>query len=351
MDLTKATVIVKDKIISLDIDRLNISAYNKRYLKHYQQNLNFYLDAYSQLLLKATSNLDIPVNKAVFLDYGGGSGLLSYLAAALGFNKVVYNDLYEISVNDVKVVSQNLQLNIDEFIVGDIKQVTESINKSKIHPNLICSFDVLEHIYDINEWFIQLKDFKHSFKLFFTTNANGSNPFVNRRLTKKHIRDELHGRKREEVWKEIDLHTSFLIERKKIITQYFSQLTEDDVNKLATVTRGLKENDIKKEVSYFIKHGEMKYEITHPTNTCDPFTGNWTEKIIDTKSLCNFINSLGFTCYVSNSFYPYSEKRILNVPKYMLNLIIRLMGKTNLFFSPSYTIEVEHNLDPPLRAL
>ena len=116
MDLTKATVIVKDKIINLDIDRLNISDYNKRYLKHYQQNLNFYLDAYSQLLLKATSNLDIPVNKAVFLDYGGGSGLLSYLAAALGFNKVVYNDLYEISVNDVKVISQNLQLNIDEFI-------------------------------------------------------------------------------------------------------------------------------------------------------------------------------------------------------------------------------------------
>lgn len=125
MDLTKATAIVKDKIINLDIDRLDLSAYNKRYFKQYQQSLDFYLDAYSQLLLKAISKLEIPVDKAVFLDYGGGSGLLSYLAASLGFQKVVYNDLYEISVNDVKVISQNLQLNIDEFIVGDIKEVTE----------------------------------------------------------------------------------------------------------------------------------------------------------------------------------------------------------------------------------
>jgi hypothetical protein len=342
MDVTKAAAIIKDKIINLDIDRLNISAYNTRYLKHYQQNLNFYLDSYSQLLLKAVSKLDIPVNKAVFLDYGGGSGLLSYLAVAMGFNKVVYNDLYEISVHDVKVISQKLQLTIDEFIVGDIKQVTESLNKTKIHPDLICSFDVLEHIYDLNEWFMQLKGFQHAFKLFFITHANGRNPFINRRLKNMQIKAELHDRKREEGWKEIDLHTSFLNERKKIIAQHFSQLTEDDINKLATLTRGLKENDMKDEVSYYITHGEMKYNIAHPTNTCDPYTGNWTEKIIDTKSLCSFINSLGFTCNISNSFYPYSEKRILNVPKYLLNLIIRLMGRTNLFFSPAYTIEVEH---------
>lgn len=159
-----------------------------------------------------------------------------------------------------------------------------------------------------------------------------------------HIRAELHDRIREEVWKEIDLHTSFLNERKKKITRHFPQLTEDEVSSLAALTRGLKESDIIKEVTYFIEHSEMKYEIAHPTNTCDPYTGNWTEKIIDTKSLCDFINSLGFTCRVSNSFYEYSENRILNIPKYFLNLIIRLTGKRNLFFSPSYTIEVENNL-------
>lgn len=341
MELSQATELVKNKITQLNIDLLQISLYNKRYLKHYQRNLDYYMDAYAQLLKKALSKLNAPINQAVFLDYGGGCGLLSYLAINLGFNKVVYNDLYETSANDAKVISQALQLKVDKFIVGDIKQVTAVLNASHLFPNLICSFDVLEHIYDLKEWFTQLCDFKHSFALCFASSANGSNPIINRRLKKLHIQAELYERKKDEGWKEIDLHTSFLNERKKIILRHF-KCSDAQANKLAVLTRGLKEDALRKEVSYFMKHGKMDCQITHPTNTCDPYTGNWTEQIIDTKSLCDFVRSLGFTCSVSNSFYPYSKKRILNLPKYLLNLTIRSTAKSNLYFSPFYTIEIEH---------
>ena len=341
MDITKATSIMGRKIFDLDIDRLDISAYSKRYLKHYQRNLSYYLDAYSQLLTKAISKLKVPIREAVFLDYGGGSGLLSYLAVTLGFKKVVYNDLYEISVADVKILSQKLDLKIDEFIVGDIGQVINSLHDLNIRPNLICSFDVLEHIYDVNDWFSQLRNLDHPFQLLFTTSANGNNPFVRHKLKKLHVNAEFKDREKKDGWKEIDLHTSFLNERKKIIAKHFSELSEAEINQLAKHTRGLKETDIQKEVENFIKYGTINYKITHPTNTCDPYTGNWTEKIIETKELCKFINNLGFSCFISNSFYPYSNRQILNAPKYLLNFLIRLFGKTNLFFSPGYTIELE----------
>ncbi|MFV0472371.1 MAG: class I SAM-dependent methyltransferase [Paludibacteraceae bacterium] len=345
MDISTAKVNIRNKIIHLNIDELLISPYNKRYFKRYQQHLDYYLDSYAYLLSNAISKLDKPVSSAVFLDYGGGCGLLSYFAIELGFKNVIYNDVYDVSIADVKVISRHLQLHIDKFIWGDIHQVTKSLNQSKIYPDLICSFDVLEHIYDINNWFLQLKEFNHPFQLFFKTSANGKNPLVNRHLKKMQRIDELHGVEKQEGWKERDLNSSFLSERKKIIRNNFEQLTDGEVSRLSVLTRGLNEEDIKKEILYYITNGTFRYKINHSTNTCDPYTGNWTEKIIDTKSLSEYLRSLGFECNVTNSLYPYSHKKFLNIIKYLLNTVIKLTGKDKLFFSPSYTLEVENKSD------
>ncbi len=341
MELQKTVEIVKVKIKSLDIDSLKISDYNKRYLKQYQQNIDYFLSSYKQLISNAISKLEKPVEEIIFLDYGGGSGLMTYLAVALGFKKVIYNDLYEISANDVKIIAKHLGLKVDNFIVGDIAELIKKLDTLNIQPNLICSFDVLEHIYDTEGWFSQLKNFKHPFQLFFKTGANGHNPLINRRLKKLHLKSELEGFNKKSGWKDIDLASSFLAEREKIIKRHFPNIEKDKLHIIALKTRGLREEDIIKQVKHYIAAGNIKYEIKHPTNTCDPYTGNWTEKIIDTKSLCNFITSMGFTCQITNSYYPYSEKKLLNVIKYTLNLIIRLTGKNNLFFSPSYTIEIK----------
>jgi ribosomal protein S18 len=342
MDLKEAAQIVKHKISHLDIENLAISNYNKGYLKRYQQNIDFYLDAYCQLLSRAISKLDKPINQSIILDYGGGSGILSLLAVTLGFKKVIYNDLYEVSVDDFKTTSQQLEIDIYQYITGDIGEVIELLKNSNDAPDLICSFDVLEHIYDLKEWFKQLKGFNHTFYLFFKTSANGYNPIIKKRLQKMQFDAEYHSKSVDKDWKEIDLHKSFLEERKKIIAKHFTQLSQEEIINLATQTRGLRENDINKEISYFISSGKMRYKMIHPTNTCDPYTGNWVEKIIDVKKLCSYINTLGFHCHISNSYYSYSNNKWLNLPKYILNLTIRLLGKKNLVFSPSYTLEVIH---------
>ncbi len=341
MDLQKAVANVKSKIEKLNIDSLEISPYNKRYLKNYRQNIDFFLDSYKQLIENAISKSVVPVSETVFLDYGGGSGLMTYLAVALGFKKVIYNDLYVTSADDVKVVAKHLNLYVDNFIVGDIADLIAQLKALNIQPNLICSFDVLEHIYDTEAWFSQLKNFNHPFQLFFKTGANGSNPLINRRLKRLHLQAELKGFNKKSGWKDIDLASSYLAERQKIIMQNFPDLEEAKAHDIALKTRGLRKDDILKQANNYIATGNIKYKIKHPTNTCDPYTGNWTEKIIDTKELCKFVKSLSFDCQTTNSYYSYSEKAMLNIVKYALNLVIRILGKSNLFFSPSYTVEVK----------
>src|SRR5690554_6407934 len=91
------------KMQSVTIQDLNISEYNKNYLKKYKDNYSFYMSLYSQLLLKTLGKLTKPISESTFVDYGGGCGMLSYLAKELGFKTVVYNDLFETSVKDVQI--------------------------------------------------------------------------------------------------------------------------------------------------------------------------------------------------------------------------------------------------------
>jgi hypothetical protein len=46
---------------------------------------------------------------------------------------------------------------------------------------------------------------------------------------------------------------------------------------LAKKTRGLMKDDIEKLVEEYIASGKITYQPDHPTNTCDPYTGNWAD--------------------------------------------------------------------------
>ncbi|MBT8384618.1 MAG: hypothetical protein KJO83_02785, partial [Bacteroidia bacterium] len=106
-------------------------------------------------------------------------------------------------------------------------------------------------------------------------------------------------------------------------------------------TRGLRENDIEILVRDYLKTGQIFYEIHHPTNTCDPYTGNWTEHLIDLKQLKSIIIKKNLLFDVSNSYYGYSTNKIWNVPKFLINQLLKIVGKRHLFFSPTYTLEVQ----------
>ena len=331
----------KVKLDSLSIESLTISDYNKTYLSKYKSNFNFYMDLYGQLLLKALERLKNPVADAVFIDYGGGCGILSYLAKEIGFKTVIYNDIYNISVEDAKKISRSLNLKIDHFVHGNIDSLINYLNINDISVDLICSFDVLEHIYDLESWVMKLKTINGRFNLLFMTAANPKNPFIRKRLQKLQLQAEHVGLVKTKGWKNADLNTSFLKARKMIINHHFPSLSQEKVTLLATGTRGLKESDIIEVVQYYLESGKLNYNIQHPTNTCDPYTGNWTEHLIDLQWLQKLATQNQLHATIVNSRYAYSQNKLFNIPKFLLNFVLKITGPNNLFFSPTYTLIIE----------
>jgi len=341
LQIERAINNLHSKLHKLNLNNLNITDYNKGYLKKYVDNYYYFMSLYSQLLEKAIKKLKKPISESVFVDYGGGCGMLSYLAKEIGFKSVVYYDIYQKSVNDTKIISKEIAIVIDHYICGDIEKFVIEINNGNINPDLICSFDVLEHIYDLKKWIKAIKDIDTNFSLLFMTSANPRNLYIVNRLKKLQIKAEHEGLNRTIDWKDTDLSSSFLEARKYIIIEKFPQLTAKEIKELSIKTRGLNKGDIEKVAKNYIKTNSIDYHINHPTNTCDPYSGNWTENLIDLKQLKIFIENNNLKVDVTNSFYSYSNNKIFNIPKLILNLIISLFGPRNLFFSPTYTLEIQ----------
>jgi len=328
------------KMLILNTQNLNISEYNKSYIQKYFKSYSYYMSLYSQLFLKTFKKLTKPVSECTFVDYGGGCGMLSYLAKEIGFKTVVYNDINRVSVHDTQIISGSLHIPIDYYISGDAEEFIYKIKLLDIKPDLICSFDVLEHIYNIESCITTLSKINSDFTLLFMTSANPENPFIACRLKKLHIRSEYKEVVNNIRKGDIYINTSFLQERREIIGNKFPELDVREINFLASKSRGLRKDDIEKMVSDYIETGEIVYKINHPTNTCDPYTGSWTEKLIDIKQLKYFIKKINLNVELSNSLYGYSTNKLLNIIKFIVNQLIKLSGPKCLFFSPTFTLEI-----------
>jgi len=344
LKIKKATKSLSDKLLLLNLNILDISDYNKAYIKKYINDFDYYMAIYTQLLQKALHKLTKPITQSTFVDYGGGSGTLSYLAKEIGFKTVIYNDIYQISVNDTKIISKKLNIDIDYFVSGDIDELVCKIEQKGLKPDIICSFDVLEHIYNIEDWFKSVCKIENPFSIIFMTHANPCNPLINYRLKKLHRRAEFMGLERNEGWKQIDINTAYFEVRKKIINNYIPNVSQKNLQMLALKTRGLIKADIKKALLNYQKTDEIIDQIKHPTNTCDPYTGNWAEHLINLKKLKLTASNNNLEMAITNSFYVYSKNKILNIPKFIVNQLLKMLGPKHLILSPTYTIEVNKKI-------
>ncbi len=318
---------------------LDISDYSGQYLKRYISNSSYFISFYSQVLEKCLKSVNKPVGESVFVDYGGGCGILSLAARLLDFKTVIYNDFNEKSLIDAQTISKQTGISVDHFICGDAGAFVDKVNELKIHPDVICSVDVIEHIYDLDSWlkFISKLD---NFNLIIVTGANSQNPLIKQKLKKKHIISEYHGCERNVRIDDTFFSTSFLEEREKIIRRKYLDLSEDEIKKLASESRGLRQEDVENMVNRYLGSGITEYHPDHPTNTCDPYTGSWAERLIDFRKLKETIENNGMEFEITNSFYCYSDDKLLNTIKKALNLLIKISGPECLFLSPNVTIGI-----------
>ncbi len=316
-----------NKLKVLPLSSLPISDYNKKYLGDYINTLHFTLQRYAYLL-----SLSVPYDpkrSSIILDYGGGCGILSLLAKEAGYY-VIYNDNYDTSVKDARTIAGALNLEADEYLSGEI---TDIVSQETTVDTLV-SYDVIEHIYDIEDFCRLLPYIAEN--VILASSANMYNPKMNRKIMAHQRKVEYEGQEDSYGHKDRDSLKAFYDIRVDIIEDTFPDVDDYVVHWLASATRGKDKADIIKAVNKYLREGIFPKCITHPTNTVDPNNSNWEEHLMDVDELKKHLQNVNYNVRVLSGYYG-SHERNLKSSLYssFMNLRIPFQG---LKVAPYYVL-------------
>ena len=343
IDICAAANRLFNKLKLLKVEALAISDYNKRYLNSKISSLTSNIQLYSYILAWSLAKSAVPTNKFSLIDYGGGSGMLSLLAKELGLGTVIYNDIYDISCRDAQQIAKSLGVEADYYVHGNIDDVLLFLKKNNFNCNAIVSYDVIEHIYNVEDFFNKVSFLTNApIAIVMSSGANVFNPFIRKKLMKKQV--ELEYKDQEKKWghKERDCLKAYLRVRKEMILEYLKDfnttLSENETEQLVKNTRGMIKSKIRKCVEDYLKTGNFPPPPVHPTNTCDPYTGNWAEHLMDPFYLANILSNKGFTVSILSGYYGCPKNTVKRLLAKILNAVIFLSRKQGLRIAPFYTI-------------
>lgn len=338
-NISKATVKLYNKLNGLDINSLNISDYNKRYLGNHFRNLKSTLQRYSYLLTWSIANTSTFRDDFVFMEYGGGCGILSLMARELGINTIIYNDIYDVSCNDARIIAETIDNRADDYVCGDIDILLDFVRANQLSCSAIVSNDVIEHIYNIESFLQKLSQLSESsLNVVMATGANPFNPIIKRRLAQQQREIEYKDRQPEWGHKKRDCLKAYFNARKDIISNYAPTLTEPEMNLLSMATRGLIKPVIERCVKEYLETKQITKKPDHQTNTCDPYTGNWAEHLMDISRLQKVLSNSGFKAQILCGYYGSRKTQLKRNLGYALNFMISSLKRHGLFISPFFIL-------------
>ena len=306
----------KVKTISLELDE-----YNANYLNKYIDKIEYN----TYLACNLVEGLELNNFTSIF-DIGGGIGFNAAFFSFIGFKNVMYFDVDSVSTKDAKKINDALKFKNIDYYTDSI----EGLIKFDLSNSLVCSRDVIEHIYDLPAFFEITKPAKLN---RHNTAAIQKSMFRKNEFKAIHYRAEFLGQA-QEIVKQRDSKKAYIKTREEIISTFLPKTPEKEISKLATETRGL----IKRDIQTYILEGvfpEYHRSVLHD-NTCDPLTGNWAERTLsfsDYRLIAGDIH-LKFRLLKYNTFSGGALKRLT---LRTINYLIKLTKNEKLI--PSFTIE------------
>lgn len=300
------------------LSTLQIDDYHRRYLGGMLPNIDYYIDIYTRCLDKLSRKLD--KRNSTLVDYGGGHGLLSIVAKQAGWHNVIYIDRDPEAANCAKELSQALSVEIDTLLTGDANVLADHCTENNVAADALLGMDVIEHIYDLDTFFstlfTRMPCLRH---MSFTTASNPYNRLKCHKLRKLMDSDDTGS---SECPNYYTLRYNFLTGE--------MEMEPKEAASWARNCRGLIYEDIRKKV-------ELR-AMPHPTdrhNTCDPRTGNWTERILPIDEYRKVVTHHGATLSLYNGFFNEHHHGLKGLAAKMLNTI------DSKHFAPFIVLEID----------
>ena len=282
------------------------------YLQNILQHKKYFVKIYSFLLAEAVKKLNKPLQNITVLDYGTGNGLLALFAKYCGFKKVFACDYDENFIVASTRLSNTLNIYINDWSVSNEYDVKNHYQDKNI--DIIVGTDVIEHIYNLDIFFSNIHALNPNIITAFTTASVYDNYFKRKKLEALMLKDEVE----------------YLEQRKKIIHNYDNSLAQNEIENLATVTRGLKESDMYTYTEEYRKTGVMNSIKINNTNTCDPYTGNFTERILTIREYNKLYEQHQFSISFISGFYDDDKNLLQNLIIKILNFFINCINNKYL---------------------
>lgn len=306
------------RLNSLDQKDISFAGYSKEYLLYLINYKEHYVSIYQRITEIILKNTESQLNDIVFVDFGTGNGLLAMFARLLPFHRVVAIDLDKEFVDAAGETASLLSINGIEFIHGGEECLTHFETDGK--KVVIVGTDVIEHIYDLTVFFNSLVQIPNLLLAIFTTASNPANPRIVKSLMTLQKKEELIGGDSVDRALFGYAHKSFFELRKEIINHFRPSMDVKLIDQLAKLSRGLKKDDIEKLLLEYEKTSLLPKEISHPTNTCHPYTGSWSERLIDLEDYEKLYDANGLKLIITNGFYDCHKGGFLR------RLVIRLLN-------------------------
>ena len=250
--VTTAADRLRGLIAETDVSRLDGDEYSKkRFLKGKLRELDHNLTKYAFHVSWIMHLADVPPEQIVLIDHGGGTGLQGLLAKVAGVGTVIYNDINERVLSVARALGEAIELPCNHYVLGDIGPLFDYLDARGIVPSAMVSYDVLEHIYDVDAFFQQLARLcRGPLALFLSSGANMFSP----RYVLKLIPVQWRAERR------------YRAERRAMIAEMAPQLSARELTKLARATQGLCRPDIEKTVAGFLATGSTSEPPRSRTN-------------------------------------------------------------------------------------
>jgi hypothetical protein len=340
--LDRAAAALAGRLMSIQADQLGVSEHFKDRIRILQQDHASTLTKYVHLL---AWSLHPPCasRPMALVDYGADHGLMACLAKAFGLSEVIYNDIYRPSCDEARILAQALGWPADAYVCGDIRAVADALRPKNLSYCVLISINVIEHIYDFQEFlWLAAGMSRGPMTLVLCTSANPLNPLVRARHHRQHRLWEYKDGPHEESKPGWDTMRAYRSVRREIIQQAAPNLSAAQWDRLATATRGLRRDDIETQVKKYLETGSVSVQPEHPTNTCDPLTGNWQERLLNIKKVERTLESLGYAARVFGGYYSASSsspiKRLVKKPAgFILNQFISRLGRDGAALAPCIT--------------